>query len=424
MGMIRIAIATLGCKTNAAESAIIAGQFDPACLRIVPFEEEADIYIVNTCTVTGRTDYKSRNLIRKALARKQENPAVRVVVTGCYSQRYAAEVAKMGKVDLIVDNQNKLDIVRLMDDGDYRFEEIGQAREFLFKPVQRMIGHSRAFQKIQDGCDNRCAYCAVPLARGKSRSAAFADVMAQARIFAANGYHELVLGGVNLGAWHKDKRNLGDLILAIQELDGIGLIRLSSLEPDCITRDLLSKLRRADKLCPHFHIPLQSGSDGVLRRMGRHYTAVGFEGLMHAILNLFPDAALGLDVIGGFPGESVAEFEQTLALLGRLDIAYLHVFPYSRREGTRAASMPDQLTKAEIDARCAELSALGLAKKREYTERLISGGIRLRGVVEKQVYSYGTFLSDHYIRAYCPSDALCGELSFIVPRGRYRDGVR
>jgi len=422
--VIRVAIATLGCKTNSYESAAIAAGFDPALYELVDFEQEADIYVVNTCTVTGRTDFKSRNLIRKALWRKQSNPSIKVVVTGCYAQRHSDQIRELGDIDLIADNQAKQDIALLLARPDTDFTDITTARDFRYRPVSRMPGHSRAFQKIQDGCDRRCAYCAVPYARGPARSAAFAEVLDQARRFVAAGHREIVLGGVNLGLYRDGELGLAEVAGALQQLPGLELFRLSSMEPDCLSADLLDCLSDLDKFCPHFHIPLQSGSDSVLRRMGRPYDSADFRRLIASVLKAFPDAAIGLDVIAGFPGETEADFVPTLDLIKDLDIAYLHVFPFSRRPGTLAATMDKQLPRPVKEERVRLLTSLGAAKKERYRRRLLERAVPLRGICEKTVGGYSTFLSDHYIRGYSPEAARPGELCRLTPRVLYRDGLR
>jgi threonylcarbamoyladenosine tRNA methylthiotransferase MtaB len=421
--MIRVAVATLGCKTNAFESSAIAGGFDPSRYEIVPFEAAADIYIVNTCTVTGRTDFKSRNLIRKALRRKADDPAVKVVVTGCYAQRSRDEVMGLGDIDLVVDNQSKVNLSKLLDAPDYHFLEIGEARDFNFVPVKRMLDHSRAFQKIQDGCDFHCAYCAVPSARGRSRSASLEDVVSQARLFVANGYKEIVLGGVNLCLYRDGKHGLADVVESLQAIEGLELIRLSSIEPQLLSSELLERVSRIPKLCPHFHIPLQSGCDAVLKRMGRRYDTALFKELISDIMILFPTAAIGLDVIAGFPGETDGEFENTLSLLAGLPITYLHAFTFSPRSGTPAASLSGQIASDVKNIRVNRLTALSKSKTSSYVELLIGKEITLRGVCEKVENGKGAFLSDHYVRAWGKGCSVPGELCRLIPHRPYLQGV-
>lgn len=421
--MIRVAIATLGCKTNAYESAAISAGFASGAYLAVPFSAEADVYVINTCTVTGRTDFKSRNLIRKALARKAQNPDVKIVVTGCFAQRNPDEIKDLGPVDLIVDNQGKPDIARILETKDYQFQDIMLCQDFVYRPVTRMVEHSRAFQKIQDGCDFRCAYCAVPHGRGHSRSASFADVLDQARLFVANGYKEIVLGGVNLGLYKDGNRGLAEVVEALQEMDGLELIRLSSLEPMLFTAELTERISHCDKLCPHFHIALQSGCDSVLKRMGRQYETAAFRALIDTILKTWPDAAIGLDVIAGFPSETEAEFQTTLNLLSELDIAYLHAFTFSRRWGTPADTLPGQIPNLAKNRRVRLLTALSDAKKLLYTQNLLRDRIPLRGVCESAETGLATCLSDHFIRAYAAGGCAPGSLITGIPSQLERDGI-
>ncbi|MCB5258834.1 MAG: tRNA (N(6)-L-threonylcarbamoyladenosine(37)-C(2))-methylthiotransferase MtaB [Candidatus Cloacimonadaceae bacterium] len=421
--MIRIAIATLGCKTNLAESAIILSQFNPENYTLVPFASEADIYIINTCTVTNRTDYKSRNLIRKALKQKSQNPTVKVIVTGCYAQRNFDEISKLGNIDLIVDNQNKLDLAELLNKEDYHFQDIMQAAEFNFKPVLKMIEHTRAFQKIQDGCDFRCYYCAVPYARGPARSAKFSEVLTQAKLFIENGYKEIVLSGINLGLYEDEGKNLADIVQALEELEGLELIRLSSIEPHLFSLELIKRLRQCTKLCPHFHIPLQSGCDRTLKNMGRPYGTGEFQTLIDNILNYFPDAAIGLDVITGFPGETSSDFQITFDFIDKLPVAYLHIFPFSRRPGTVAFNFSEQILRQEKNLRVHQLLQLGKQKKEIYKQKLIQEKIILQGILESSENGIGTFLSDHYIRAYTSTKEKAGELIKIIPQQLYKEGV-
>jgi len=421
--VIRVAIATLGCKTNAFESSAIAGQFGISNHIIVPFDDPADIYIINTCTVTGRTDFKSRNLIRKALKRKEEDPSIRIVVTGCFAQRNPDEIRQMGEIDLIVDNQNKQDIAQLLDSLDYQFTDIMAATDYSFRPVLRMVEHSRAFQKIQDGCDFRCAYCAIPYGRGNSRSASIGDIITQAKLFVDSGYREIVLGGVNLGLYRDGNNGLAEVVEALQRVEGLELIRLSSLEPMLVTSGLLARLRSCSKLCPHFHLALQSGCDSVLKRMGRRQGTAEFKQLVSGILSLWPDAAIGLDVITGFPGETETEFDTTHNFLRGLDIAYLHVFSFSRRPGTPAAEMSCQIPNQEKSRRTSILTGLSTQKKEAYKQKLIQDGIPLSGVCESIEEGLGTCLSDHYIRAYKSGGVRQNEVFRIIPRQLHRDGL-
>ncbi|HRY84322.1 MAG TPA: tRNA (N(6)-L-threonylcarbamoyladenosine(37)-C(2))-methylthiotransferase MtaB [Candidatus Cloacimonadota bacterium] len=419
--MIRIAVATLGCKTNQSETAAILGQFKDH--QIVDFDQEADIYLINTCTVTNRTDYKSRYLIRKALAHKGRFPRAKVVVTGCYSQRSRDEVLALGDVDLVVDNQNKLDLALLLDSGCYSFQDIMTARDFHYVPQTAMHERSRAFQKIQDGCDYYCSYCAVPYARGHKRSAALSDVLTQSRLFVQNGYREIVLGGVNLGLYRDQDKTLKDVITAMQNINGLEIIRLSSLEPQLFDPQLLDLIANTSKVAPHFHIALQSGSDTILKRMKRVYDTALVANLIQAIKTRIPDAAIGFDVICGFPGETEDEFRATYEFLSSLPITYLHVFSYSKRKGTPAAAMADQIPGPLKHQRSSLLSQLSDSKKLDYTQFLISNQIKLKGVIEEHTDDLATLLSDHFIRAYKKTEALPGSIAELIPVSFCEDGV-
>ena len=419
--MIRIAVATLGCKTNQSETAAILGQFKD--YQTVDFDQPADIYLINTCTVTNRTDYKSRYLIRKALAQKSRYPDSKVIVTGCYSQRSREEVLGLGDVDLVVDNQNKLDLANLIDSESYEFEDIMCADAFHYVPQSGMHERSRAFQKIQDGCDYYCSYCAVPYARGHNRSAAITDVIAQAKLFVASGYREIVLGGVNLGLYRDQNKDLTDVIKAMEEIEGLEIIRLSSIEPQLFNEQLLDTISASRKVAPHFHIALQSGSDAVLKRMKRVYDTALVYRLITNIKTRIPDAAIGFDVICGFPGETEAEFQETCDFLESLPITYLHVFSYSMRHGTPAALMTDQIPGPLKHQRSNTLTLLSESKKQAFIQYLLDQQIKVRGVIEDHTDGIATLLSDHFIRAYKQTDSPAGSVVELIPSSRYLDGI-
>ncbi|MCB5272293.1 MAG: tRNA (N(6)-L-threonylcarbamoyladenosine(37)-C(2))-methylthiotransferase MtaB [Candidatus Cloacimonetes bacterium] len=420
----RIAISTLGCKVNSYESSAIIESFGNC--EVVDFAEDADIYIINTCTVTNRSDHKSRNLIRKALKKKALNPQVKIVVTGCFAQRSEGEIAEMGDIDFIIDNQAKLDIAEIVAGNDYCFTDIMQAKDFAYRPLSSMLTHTRAFQKIQDGCDFYCSYCAVPYGRGHSRSARFEDVISQATIFAEQGYKEIVLGGVNIGLYssvaqtphvaqdavpaESETKDLASVVQALAEIPKLELIRISSIEPQLLSTELIHKLRKVDKFCPHFHIALQSGSDTILQAMGRKYNAALVRDMVHEILSLFPDAAIGFDVICGFPGETDALFEQTLNFLSSLPICYLHVFSFSKRKGTPADTMPNQVNGKVKTQRTGQLTALSHAKKEDYASLLKKQNSLIRGVVELSENGSSESLSDHYLRIRMPEEHPIGSL--------------
>lgn len=419
----RIAIATLGCKTNSYESASLASRF-PDSTEVVDFDQDADIYVINTCTVTGRTDFKSRNLIRKALAKKAKNPGVRIVVTGCYAQRFPDEIAALGEIDLIVDNQNKSRIWEFLQGARHDFQDASLAEGFCYAPVTKMLERSRAFQKIQDGCGLFCAYCAVSHARGPSRSASVEDVWQQARLFIENGYREIVLGGVNLGLYRDRDSGLAGLIRKLRELKGLQLLRLSSLEPHLVDESLLQELGRGGIICPHFHLSLQSGSDSILKAMGRRYLSSDFSRLIDRIKELIPDAAIGADLITGFPGETDELFAQTLDFVSSLPLTYLHVFSFSSRPDTKAAGLPNQVPNKTKKERTEVLTRLSDTKTADYISFLLKNQIPLRGVVESITDGIATLLSDHYIRCYTSDPVKTGEVVSLIPEMVYKDGLQ
>ena len=392
----RIAIATLGCKANQAESAVILDQFGD--FQLVPWQEEADIYIINTCTVTNRTDYKSRYLIRQALAQKAKNPFAKIVVTGCFAQRYPEEIAKMGNIDLLIDNQQKLNMADILAGSNYEFMDIMQAKEFAYKPTTKMYNRTRAFQIIQDGCDFNCAYCAVPYGRGRSRSATLEQVLQQAHLFVESGYKEIVLSGINLGLYKDGNNDLTDVLLRLNAIKGLELIRLSSIEPQLFNDKLINTLPLISKLCPHYHIPLQCGADTGLKRMRRRHSTTTTNKLTIKIWERIPYPAIGMDIITGFPGETEEEHQQTCSYLRSLPLAYLHIFSFSKRKGTPAFELPNQIPKTIKNHRANELTQISRELTVAYTNSLVENNIPLRGIVEKSANGYCEFLSDHYVR--------------------------
>jgi threonylcarbamoyladenosine tRNA methylthiotransferase MtaB len=424
--MKKAAITTLGCKVNQVETSSIVQQLIERNYEIVDFNTEADIYIINTCTVTNRTDFKSRNLIRQALKHKALNATVRIIVTGCYAQKERDEIVALGEIDLIVDNQSKIDLHAWLDKDDYQFTDIMQADTFNWIDIDGMHERTRAFLKVQDGCNYYCAYCAVPYGRGPSRSMDFADVLRQANSLVEQGYQEIVLTGINIGLYQdkKAEKRLPELIKALVEIDKLKLLRISSIEPDLFTDELLNIIEHNSKICPHFHVALQSGTDSVLKRMGRKYSAKQAQDLIIKLNAIKPDCAIGLDIITGFPGETDEEFQQTYYVLSALPIAYLHVFVYSKRKGTPAATMPNQIHGDISKQRSELLIKLSDTQKQAYLEKLLCGKVVLNGVVETVEQGIGSALSDHYIRIYRKEEAI-KENDYISGAGisLYKDGI-
>ncbi len=369
--MKRVAIATLGCKTNQFESAAMIEQFEKCGYTIVPFSQSADIYVVNSCTVTARTDAETRRLIRRA---RRLNPEARIIATGCYAQVAQGELEQMPELDSVLGNREKQDIIGLVETGESRVSDIAGEQSSGPLRLESFAEHTRAFLQAQNGCNSFCSYCIVPYARGRSRSVALDDVLQGVRNLTANGYREVVLTGIHLGAYGLDLVPAESLTGLVRRIDSEGLVqrlRIGSVEPNELTDELLTLMAKSGVVCPHLHLPLQSGSDTVLRRMGRSYSAAFFRDLMARIAIALPMAFVGADVIAGFPGESDDEFNETLQLVEDLPLCDLHVFPYSRRPGTKAAELPGQVSGNIINTRAALLRACAARKKAGFLSRQV-----------------------------------------------------
>ncbi|MBT6994740.1 MAG: tRNA (N(6)-L-threonylcarbamoyladenosine(37)-C(2))-methylthiotransferase MtaB [Candidatus Cloacimonetes bacterium] len=421
--MKRVAIITYGCKINQYESACILDDFKSANYEIVPFGNEADVYIINSCTVTNRTDYKSRNSLRKALSQKATNPNVKIIVTGCYSQRNADEISKLGAIDLIVDNNKKEQIFQFLQQGGNCFENILNATEFAELSTNSMNDKTRAFVKIQDGCDYYCAYCAIPFARGHSRSRKRENVLNQVEKLAQNDYQEFVFGGINLGLYRQENDySLADLLFDVEKIEGVKIIRLSSIEPQLFTDNLLAYFRKSKKIAPHFHIPLQVGCDELLLKMNRKYITSEFSNQIDKIREIFPNVAIGIDVIVGLPGETDVLFQETLKFLQNLDFTYLHVFSYSKRFGTKAAEMKGQIGGKTTKKRSNILTELSDKKKQKYIKKILLQRPILSGIVESEKDGWQTVLSDHFIRIYLKNEEHKRHCRFRII-GKIFDGI-
>lgn len=376
------ALATLGCKTNQFESAALEEQLVAAGWTILPFDAGAELVIVNTCTVTAATDSQSRNLIRRA---RRLNPDCRVVVTGCYAQIDPAALRALPGVALVLGNAEKQDLLRLLGEEGSKIVHVSDLRQGggSVPTLTIFAEHSRAFVQIQNGCNAFCSYCIIPFARGPSRSVAPELVLEQVQQLVAAGYPEIVLTGIHIGGYGLDLENSTNLTTLVKLLlanSPLHRLRLGSIEPTEISAELIELLATSPTLCPHLHIPLQAGADAVLARMNRHYDTAFFRTLIENVALSIPGIAIGLDLIAGFPGESDAEFAHTLALLESLPVTHLHVFPFSKRTGTPAATMPEQVAPAVIKERAAQLRALGHAKLDAFTRSFI--GRDLEVVVE------------------------------------------
>ena len=395
--IIRVALDSLGCKLNQAETELLAKQFTEAGYRLVSPADEADIYILNTCTVTHIADRKSRHWLRLAHRR---NPDARLVATGCYAERAPQELAQIEGIDLVLDNEQKPHLLQLLEESGY-LSRPAYAQGDLTSGSHTGF-RTRALVKVQDGCNNLCSYCIVPLVRGREKSLSVDQVVAEVRHRIANGYKEVVLTGVKIGSYSYNGVNLKGLLEHILAETGVARLRLSSLQPQEISPELIA-LWRDNRLCRHFHLSLQSGSDSVLRRMRRRYSISDYRRSVSLIRTLVPEAAITTDVIVGFPGETSAEFEQSYQFCQKLGFARIHVFPYSPREGTPASQMPDQVTDKVKKQRSQRMLALARENAQNFNQRFLEKTMPV--LWEKQTGdSIWSGLTDNYIKVYTKSD--------------------
>lgn len=425
----KIALATMGCKVNQYESAALAEDLLQKGFSLVSFRSPADIYIINTCTVTAFSDFQARQLIRRA---KRANPAAKIIVTGCYAQVAAADIAALPGVNLVVSNDQKHAIPSFLRKGAINSrgalsDDIFQQKYFCEMPLSNFSGRTRAFLKIQDGCNAFCSYCIVPFARGKSRSLPPEKVLEAVNRFTQNGYREIVLTGIHLGAYGYDLNppaNLTGILRQIINCRKDVRFRLSSIEPREITDELLHLLNKEDILCPHLHIPLQSGDDKILELMKRNYDSYFYRMLIEKISTVLSNLAIGVDVMVGFPGEGDAEFNNTFKLLQDLPVAYLHVFPYSERPGTAAQKLHPQVPENIKKERAALLRNLSLNKREEFALRFL--GKKLDVLVEK-TKDKGTGLMKGFSNNYLPvllenNDPSIAGMIVKIEAKEYQDG--
>jgi len=367
----KVALATLGCKVNQFESAAFLSAFSERDVEMVPFAQKADVYVINTCAVTAKAGAQSRQMIRKAL---RANPEARLVVTGCYAQIGSQDIMEIVEQPLcIIGNgfkQNLVDAALSEQHCDLEMlmGDISRQKEVCPLEVKSFGERTRAYLKVQDGCNSFCTYCIVPFTRGRSRSQVPDQVLKQARVFAEGGYQELVVTGIHTGTYGHDLEPRTDLVALMRQLlqECPLRYRISSLDPGEISEELLALMAEESNLMPHLHIPLQSGDNDILKKMHRHYTREDFADLIKRTRKVLPDAAIGVDVMAGFPGEDERAFRNTYELLSGLSVTYLHVFPYSKRAGTVAAGMTDQILKKDKEERVAALRELDGRKKKEF----------------------------------------------------------
>ena len=423
--MPKAALHNLGCKVNAYETEAMQQQLVERGYEIVPFDEKADVYIINTCSVTNIADRKSRQMLHRA---KKLNPKAVVVAAGCYVQVASEELKKDASVDLIIGNNRKAELADILDERLAHLKEedekvyvldVAHAREYERLHLEQLGGHTRAFIKVQDGCNQFCSYCIIPYARGRVRSRSREDVAAEVKGLVAKGYKEVVLTGIHLSSYgieHMEEnpvshgnwnhRELLALIREVHAIEGLERIRLGSLEPRIITEEFAGALAALPKFCPHFHLSLQSGCDETLQRMNRHYTTEDYEKRCRILRRAFEHPAITTDVIVGFPGETKEEFEITKKYLERIRFYEMHVFKYSRREGTKAAVMKDQVPEPVKAQRSDALLSLEQAMSRQYREHFKNARVKvlfeeITVIGEKE---YLTGYTPQYVRAALPAE--------------------
>ncbi|HHW56226.1 MAG TPA: tRNA (N(6)-L-threonylcarbamoyladenosine(37)-C(2))-methylthiotransferase MtaB [Clostridia bacterium] len=398
-----VAFFTLGCKVNQYETEVMAELFKKAGYEVVDFDEEADVYVVNTCTVTSRSDMKSRQEIRKA---KRNNPDAVVVAVGCYVQVSPEEVFSFPEVDIAIGTKNKVKIVELVEEFIQKNQKLSIVNNIMTQKEYEEFGvtayteRTRAYIKIQDGCNQYCTYCIIPYARGPVRSRDPEKVLEEVKRFADKGYKEIVLTGIHIASYGKDLKNIGllDIIKMIHQIDSIKRIRLSSIEPTFLTEEFVKEIANLPKMCRHYHVSLQSGCDETLRRMGRRYTTKEYKEIIDRLRKYIKDVAITTDVMVGFPGETEEEFFKTYKFVEEICFSKMHVFKYSRRKGTRAYNFPNQVVNYIKEDRSKKLIELSNRCEHKFMESFI--GKNLEVLFEqpvKDMEEYVEGLTDNYL---------------------------
>ncbi len=444
-----VAFRTLGCKLNQCETAQMEEALTAQGYRVVTWAEPAAYRVVNTCTVTAKTDRTCRHEIRRAMRR---DPVSRMVVTGCYAQVAPEKVAAIPGVALVLGNPDKSRLADYLEDIPVGFpsagpphgagsdlESAGQGDQpcvavtpYADSPAfegdffTHFSGYTRAFLKVQNGCDASCSYCVIPAARGPSRSMHAGDVLAQVRLLADQGYREVVLTGIHVGSWGRDTHEggLADLLAILATQGAVPRYRLSSTEPMEVDDDVLGVMRaHTDRFAHHFHVPLQSGSPEILRRMNRPYSAEQYAQRVQAMRQTFPDAAIGADVIVGFPGETEAHFQETFGLVADLPLTYLHVFAYSDRPGTRASRMASKVPPEVIEDRSFRLRALGAQKRQAFEERFQGNQLHALLLGQRSPDGRLAALTGNYIEVLVEADdRLINRFVFVRPESVRPEG--
>ena len=436
--MRKVALHNLGCKVNSYETEAMREALEENGYEIVDFGDKADVYIINTCTVTNMADRKSRQMLHKA---KKLNKDAVVVAVGCYVQAAGEELQKDEAIDIIIGNNNKSDIVSILDayyeteDNNMFIEDLSRPTEYDEMKMTTVGEHTRAFVKIQDGCNQFCTYCIIPYARGRIRSRSLEDLGYEIPKLAECGYKEIVLTGIHLSSYGKDlsktesdgcKISLIDAIKEVAKVDGIKRIRLGSLEPGIITEEFLEELKSVDKFCSHFHLSLQSGCDETLKRMNRHYSAAEYYEKCQLIRKYYSMAAITTDVIVGFPGETDEEFNTTEKFLEQVAFSEMHIFKYSKRKGTKAAVMENQVREEIKTVRSDKLISLGERLREKYIDSFKDMEAEVL-IEEPMVIDGKKYMTGHtreYVRVVIDiSEEYVGEIVPVILKGRIKNEI-
>ena len=407
--MLKVALHNLGCKVNAYETEAMAQKLEDAGYEIVPFNEKADVYIINTCSVTNMADRKSRQMLHKA---KKMNEDAVVVAAGCYVQTATEKLLEDLSVNILIGNNKKKDIVeelqKYFDDNKYNKNviDINATNEYEELELATVTEHTRAYIKIQDGCNQFCSYCIIPYARGRIRSREFDNIKQEVTELAQKGFKEIVLTGIHLSSYGNNENKLIDVVEMIAGIEGVERIRLGSLEPNIVTEDFAKRLAKVDKICPHFHLSMQSGCDNTLKRMNRHYTSDEYFEKCELLRKYFDNPAFTTDVIVGFPGETQEDYEISREFIKKVRFSELHVFKYSKRDGTVAAKMENQIPEPVKTERSEDLIKVGENLTMEYRRKFIGKKVSVlfEEIINVAGENYWVGHTKEYIKVIMKSD--------------------
>lgn len=424
--MKKAAFYTLGCKVNQYETEAMTELFSEAGYEICDFSDTADVYVINTCSVTNMGDRKSRQIIRRA---KKTNPNAIIAVTGCYAQTAPDEVLSIDGVNIVIGTKDRKNIVKLVEELNANAEinhvsDIMNHHEFEALQIKNYSNRTRAFIKIQEGCNQFCSYCIIPYARGPVRSRPKEDVLKEIQKLVLKGFKEVILVGIHVASYGIDLGNasLADLIMEVDKIDGVERIRLSSIEPMTLNQEFIDKIKDSKKLCHHFHISLQSGCDATLKRMNRKYTTAQFKSIVDGLRDAFDDVAITTDIMVGFPGETDEEFDETITFVRKIKFAEAHIFQYSQRRGTPAAKRPNQISPELKEKRSKTITAETIKTRNEFLDSFIGQTMR---VLFEQPVSDGMFegKTDNYITVHAQSDVNLNDQFRNVLIERRKDGI-